>query len=194
MAVRVDPIARFKRWFRQARRAGIALPEAMALATAERAGQVFVRYVLLKDCGERGFVFYINTHSAKGHQLAHNPRAALAFYWHRIGKQVRVEGRVTKVSREEADAYWKTRPRGHRLAAIVSQQTRPLPGRRWLVARMKKTEREFAGKNIPRPESWTGLRVEPERIEFWTMRPNRLHDRELFTRRRRGWRRTLLQP
>ncbi len=166
----------------------------MALATAERGGRVSVRYMLLKDFGGPGFVFYTNSDSAKGHQLSNNPRAALAFYWGRIGRQVRVEGRVTQVKDEEADAYWKTRPRGHQLAATASRQTRPLVARRWLVARIKQLQREFAHKDIPRPLGWTGFRVEPERIEFWKMRPNRLHDRELFTRHNRGWRRTMLQP
>lgn len=194
MATPINPISRFKRWFEQARRAGIPLPEAMALGTAERYGRVFVRYVLLKDCSEAGFVFYTNMMSAKGRQLSRNPRAALAFYWDKIGKQVRIEGAVTEVGPEEADAYWQTRPRGHRLAAIASQQTRPLAGRGRLLARMKAVERKFAGSDIPRPANWSGFRVAPELIEFWTMRPNRLHERECFTRRRGGWRRVLLQP
>jgi pyridoxamine 5'-phosphate oxidase len=189
-----DPVACFQRWFRQAERAGTPLAEAMALATATGRGAPSVRFVLLKGVDERGFAFFTDGRSRKGRELGQNPHAALAFYWNRLGKQVRIEGRVEAVSAAEADAYWATRPRASRLAALASQQSAPLASRTALDARWRRLRRRYRGKPVPRPPGWTGFRVVPETIEFWTHRARRLHDRELFVRRRKGWTRRLLQP
>ena len=188
-----DPIARFRRLYRQAERAGIHLPDAMALATAG-AGRPTVRFVLLKGAGDEGFVFFTDSRSRKGRDLRRNPRAALAFYWDRIGKQVRIEGRVRQVSDAEADAYWESRPRESRLAARSSHQDQELTSRNALLARWRRQAREFRGRPIPRPRAWTGFRVVPDTIEFWMRRAHRLHEREQFLRTARGWRRRLLQP
>jgi pyridoxamine 5'-phosphate oxidase len=172
----------------------MAQPEATALATAARGGRVSVRFVLLKSADDGGFVFYTNALSRKGRDLAANPRAALVFWWDRIGKQVRVEGRVRRVSAAEADQYWRSRPRLSRLAGAISRQSAPVENRAILVARMEALRRRLRGRGVPRPTHWTGFRIIPDEIEFWTMRAHRLHDRELFTRSARGWRRELLQP
>jgi pyridoxamine 5'-phosphate oxidase len=189
----IDPIARFRRVYRQAERARIPLPDAMALATAG-AGRPSVRFVLLKGVVDDGFVFFTDARSRKGRDLRRNPRGALAFYWDRIGKQVRIEGRVRRVSDAEADAYWESRPRESRLAARSSHQDQELESRSALLARWRRLAREFRGRSIPRPRVWTGFRVVPDMIEFWTRRPHRLHEREQFVRTGRGWRRRLLQP
>jgi pyridoxamine 5'-phosphate oxidase len=170
------------------------LPEAMALATATPRGAPSVRFVLLKSADARGFVFFTNAVSAKGEDLAANPRAALTFHWAPLGRQVRVAGRVETVSPAEADAYWVTRPRASRLAAVASRQSTRLGSRAVLEARWRGLRRRYRGRPVPRPPTWTGFRVVPDAIEFWTHRAHRLHDRELFLRTRRGWRRLRLQP
>lgn len=189
-----DPLIQFHHWFAEARRAEVPLPEAMALATADAHGRPSARYVLLKHVDERGFVFYTNLRSRKGRDLRLNPYASLVGYWDAIGKQVRVEGRIEHVTAAEADAYWATRPRESQLAALASRQGAVLESRAKLLAAWKQLQREFRGKEIPRPRKWTGLRIVPDMIEFWTRGEHRLHERELFVRNRRGWKRTLLQP
>lgn len=189
-----DPMALFERWLAQARRSGLPQPETMALATSDRRGRTSVRFVLLKDSGGDGMVFYTNALSRKGKDLAANPRAALAFWWDRIGKQVRAEGRVVRVSDREADAYWKTRPRLSRLAARVSRQSEPIASRERLSSKMKVLTHRLVGKEVPRPRYWTGFRLIPDTMEFWKMRAHRLHEREVFVRNGGGWKRTLLQP
>jgi pyridoxamine 5'-phosphate oxidase len=193
VATRVDPIERFAAWFARARRTG-GDPEPMALATAAADGRPAVRFVLLKQVDQRGFVFFTDARSRKGRELATNPRAALALFWPTTRRQVRVEGRVERVSRAEADAYWATRPRASRLEARASRQSAVLRSRGALLARWKDLRRRYRGRPIPRPTSWTGFRIVPETIEFWTHRDHRLHDRERFVRGPRGWRRALLQP
>ncbi len=190
----VDPIARFRRWFVQAQRAGAPLPDAMALATADRRGRAAVRFVLLKQADHDGFVFFTNSSSRKGRELKGTPYAALAFYWDAIDKQVRIEGRVEVLPAASADAYWTTRPRASQLAALASQQSQAVASRRALVARWKRLGRRYAHRPVPRPPGWLGYRLVPEAIELWTRHPDRLHHRELFTRTRRGWKRQLLQP
>jgi pyridoxamine 5'-phosphate oxidase len=192
--VAVDPIARFNRWYAHAARARVPLPDAMALATASRTGAPSVRYVLLKGVDERGFVFFTDARSRKGRDLAARRRAALAFYWDAISRQVRVEGRIVPVSPAEADAYWATRPRESRIAASVSTQSRPMPSHAWLMARWRRLARELDGREPRRPTWWTGYRVVPDAIELWSRGEHRLHRREAFVRGRRGWRRVLLQP
>lgn len=189
-----DPIARFHRWFAAARAAQLGQPEAMALATADRRGRPSVRMVLLKHAGTDGFVFYTSALSRKGRELQANPRAALAFHWDALGKQVRIEGRVVPVDAAEADAYWASRQRASQLGALASAQSAPVADRSVLLARWRALRRRWARESIPRPPHWTGYRVVPEAIEFWTHRDHRLHDRELFTRTRRGWTRVRLQP
>jgi len=189
-----DPFRQFHRWFMQAQRAGVALPESAALATADVSGRPSVRFVLLKEADASGVVFYTNARSRKGSELQSNPHAALALYWDPIGKQVRMEGPIEEVSAAEADAYWATRPRASQLAAVASVQGAPLSSRRVLVARWRAVRRRYAGQAVPRPPDWTGFRLIPQAVEFWTRREPRLHHRELFTRTRRGWKRTLLQP
>ena len=189
-----DPIRRFQRWFAQARAAGMLQPEATALATADALGRPSVRMVLLKRADRNGFVFYTNSRSRKGRELRNNPRAALVIHWDRLAKQVRIEGRVEPVTEAEADAYWATRPRESQLAAVASDQSAPLRSRAALVATWQALARRTRGGPVPRPAHWTGYRIVPSVIEFWTHRDHRLHDRELFLRRRRGWQRMRLQP
>jgi pyridoxamine 5'-phosphate oxidase len=189
-----DPIRKFQRWLAEARQAGVPLPEAMALATADQRGRPSVRYVLLKGADARGFVFYTNRLSAKARDLRANRRAALAFYWDAPGRQVRCEGRVTEVAAAEADAYWASRPRGSQVASAASRQSAPLDSSGSLMARYRELLREYEGKEVPRPEVWSGFRLGPERIEFWTRREPRLHKRELFVKSRGRWTMKLLQP
>ena len=189
-----DPIAKFIRWLDNARRLRIPNYEAMALATAGRDGKTSVRFVLLKGIDQRGFVFFTDARSRKGRELRSNPRASLAFYWQPKGRQVRVEGSVEEVTPSEADAYWPTRPRQSQLAASASHQSARLRSRAELLARCAHLASKFRGGEVPRPSYWTGFRVRPDAIEFWTDRKHRLHERELYTRQPRGWRRDLLQP
>ncbi len=190
----IDPIRRFQSWYRAAAKSGAPQYDAMALATADTAGRPDVRYVLLKGADQTGFVFYTNTLSRKGCELADNKRAALAFYWDILGRQVRVEGRVRAVTAAEADAYWKSRPRGSQLAGSVSAQSQPIDDRQTLVTRLKGFTKLMEDKDVPRPPEWSGYRVVPERIEFWTRGESRLHHREVFLRRGKAWVMRLLQP
>ena len=189
-----DPFALFRRWYKQAQRAGVPQVDAMAVATADARGRPSVRFVLLKQADADGFVFYTRETSRKGRELGGNPRAAGVFHWDAVGKQVRFEGVVEKVSLTEADEYWRTRPRESQLSAWASNQDAPLSSREVLVARWQTTRMRFRGRPVPRPPGWVGYRVVPDSIEFWTQRPWRLHQRELFTRARTGWKRKLLQP
>ena len=189
-----DPIAKFIRWLNDARRLGIQNYEAMALATAARGGKTAVRFVLLKTIDARGFVFFTDARSRKGRELQGNPRASLALYWQPKGRQVRVEGSVKEVTPQEADVYWTTRPRQSQLAATASYQSARLQSRAELISRYAGLARKLRGREVPRPSWWTGFRVRPDVIEFWTHREHRLHDREIYLRHGRQWRRSLLQP
>jgi pyridoxamine 5'-phosphate oxidase len=188
------PIEKFSRWLEEARRAGIPNYEAMALATAAQSGKTSVRFVLLKGIDARGFVFFTDSRSRKGRELRGNPFASLAFYWQPKGRQVRVEGRVEEVTPAEADAYWSTRPRQSQLAASASHQSTKLNSRAELLERCTRLSTEFKGREFPRPRYWTGFRLHPDTIEFWTHRAHRLHNREIYIRRAHGWRCELLQP
>jgi pyridoxamine 5'-phosphate oxidase len=189
-----DPINLFDQWFAEARAAEVNDPEAMALATANESGRPSVRMVLLKDHGAGGFTFYTNAHSAKGEQLAANPRAALLFHWKSLRRQVRVEGLVESVGEAEADAYFATRARDSQLGAWASDQSRPLDARATFERRVDEAAQRFDGQAVPRPPHWRGYRVVPERMEFWSDRPHRLHERRLFIRDDAGWREGLLYP
>jgi pyridoxamine 5'-phosphate oxidase len=193
-ALSPDPLRQFHEWFEEARRAGVAAPEAMTLATATPDGAPSARMVLLKGADEEGFVFYTGYGSRKGGELADNPRASLVFYWQPLGKQVRVEGPVERVSEAESATYFARRPRGSQLAAWASAQSRPLEDREALERRYEELEREHEGKEVPLPPHWGGFRLRPERIEFWEHRDNRLHDRLRYTRAREGWRTERLSP
>jgi pyridoxamine 5'-phosphate oxidase len=189
-----DPFALFDEWLAEARAGEPNDPEAMALATSDREGRPSARMVLLKARDSRGFTFHTNLESRKGSEIAANPRAALLFHWKSLRRQVRIEGTVEQVSEEEGDAYFATRSRGSQLSAWASDQSRPLGSRAEFEARYAEATARFEGRGVPRPPHWTGLRVVPERIEFWNDREFRMHERRLFVRDGDGWREGLLYP
>jgi len=192
-----DPIERFRSVYALAEkidRAIIPDPNAMALGTVDESGQPSVRIVLLKAYDERGFVFYTNHEGRKGRHLLAQPRAALCFYWAPIDIQVRIEGTVTKVADEDADAYFASRKRPSQIGAWASRQSEPVESPTVLGERVAKYEKEFEGRDVPRPKFWSGFRVRPDRIEFWKGRPNRLHERHLYTWAGKGWKIETLYP
>lgn len=191
----IDPIALFSAWYREAEAAEPVNPSAMTLATATPEGRPSARLVLLKGHDADGFVFYTNLNSAKSGELDANPHAALCFYWKSLARQVRIEGRVEPVSAADADAYFASRARGSKIGAWASDQSQPLESREVLEQRAQAFEAKFPGEDIPRPPFWSGYRVVPERIEFWTERGDRMHDRQLFERTADGaWRQSELYP
>jgi pyridoxamine 5'-phosphate oxidase len=189
-----DPHALFEEWLAEAQRSEPNDPVAMALATADSAGRPSVRMALMKGHDARGFVFYTNLDSRKGAELAANPQAALLFHWKSLRRQVRIEGPAEPVSEAEADSYFATRGRDSQLGAWASDQSRPLDSRATFEARYEAVGRRFEGAEVPRPPRWSGWRVVAERIEFWTDRAHRLHERRLFTRDGEGWSEGLLYP
>ena len=189
-----DPIARFKKLLVQAEQLGIQPHNAAALATAGNDRQPTVRMVLLKDVDDAGFVFYTNLESRKARQLAETPNASVCFWWAQLKRQVRVEGRTELVSDSEADQYFATRPRGSQIGAWVSHQSSEITSRDDLVDAAKKLAAKYDSQPVPRPPFWSGYRLVPQRIEFWKAQPDRLHDRELYTRQADGWKLTLLAP
>jgi pyridoxamine 5'-phosphate oxidase len=189
-----DPFALFDEWFAEARTSEPNDPEAMALATANHAGMPSVRMVLLKGHGPSGFIVYTNEQSEKGRELEENPSAALLFHWKSLRRQVRIEGTVERVGNDEADAYFATRSRDSQLGAWASDQSRPLENRAVFEARYDEMKQRFEGQPVPRPPHWGGYRVAPERIEFWSDRPHRLHERRLFTKSGPDWSEGLLYP
>ncbi len=190
-----DPIALAQRWFADAQAAGIEQHDAMTLATATPDGRPSARAVLLKGIDARGFAFFTNYDSRKGRELDANPRAALLLLWIPLQRQVRVTGSVARLDAEESDAYFATRPRGSQLGAWASQQSRPLPDRAELERRWEALDERYGGEAVPRPSHWGGYRVEPDEIEVWQGRANRLHDRFAYTRTPDGgWTHVRLQP
>ncbi len=189
-----DPIALFDRWFSSAKKAGLFLPEAIALATATPDGEPSVRMMLLKGFDARGFVFYTNYESRKAAELAENGRATFLVYWNILHRQVRVEGTVVRLSEEESLAYFGTRARGSRLGAWASAQSSVLTSREELERRFQERKAEFDGDEVPLPPFWGGFRLRPDVIEFWQGRVDRLHDRIRFRREDDGWSVTRLYP
>jgi pyridoxamine 5'-phosphate oxidase len=189
-----DPLEQFRRWYAEAEGAGIRAPHAMALASAAPDGAPSVRMVLLKGVDERGFAFYTGYVSRKGTELDANPRAALLFYWDPLGRQVRIEGGVERVTEEESDAYFATRPRGAQLAAGASHQSAVLSDRNEIDVRVTALERDLAQGDVPRPDDWGGYRLLPETYEFWQHREDRLHDRLRYRRANGTWTIERLSP
>ncbi len=191
----IDPIAQFSSWYRDAEASEVQNPGAMTLATATPEGRPSARMMLLKGHGADGFVFYTNLNSGKAVELASNPHVALCFYWKTLARQVRIEGRIEPVSDDQADAYFASRAHGSQIGAWASDQSKPLASRALLENRAEEYEAKFAAGDISRPPFWSGYRVVPESIEFWTERDDRLHDRQLFERTADGaWRESWLYP
>lgn len=187
------PIDQFHRWFEEARLAEIPEPNAMILSTADAQGRPCARTLLLKEYDDQGFVFFTNYESRKGLELAENPQACMLFMWLELQRQVRIEGRVEKVSVEESDAYFLQRPLGSRWGAHASPQSRVIAGREVLEETLKAVQEQF-GDTPPRPAHWGGYRVIPEKVEFWQGRPSRLHDRLVYVRESEGWKVERLAP
>lgn len=189
-----DPLEQFQRWFADAQETELPAPEAMALATAAADGAPSVRMVLLKGADESGFTFFTGYASRKAGELDANPRAALLFHWSPLGRQARIEGTVERVSAEESDTYFATRPRGAQLAASASRQSAVLANRDELDARVDELAGEYDGRDVPRPEHWGGYRLVPKAYEFWQHRDDRMHDRFRYERDGEGWSLERLSP
>ncbi|MBO0859209.1 MAG: pyridoxamine 5'-phosphate oxidase [Chloracidobacterium sp.] len=189
-----DPITQFKMWFDEAALSEQPDTEAMTLSTATIDGRVDARIVLLKGCDDRGFVFFTNYESRKSREIMANPRVALTFYWHALHRQVRIEGLAEKVTSEESEEYFQTRPRGSQIGAWASPQSEEIVDREALERRVDEIETRFKDRPINCPPFWGGFRIKPERVEFWQGRESRLHDRILYTLRDNGWRISRLAP
>ncbi len=192
--VAADPIAQFRTWFDAAKAAEVVEPNAMTLATATPDGRPSARVVLLKGFDERGFSFFTNYQGRKARDIEANPRASLVLFWQPLERQVRIDGRVEKVSEAESDQYFAMRPRGAQLGAWASEQSEVVPDRAALEAALAEVERRFGEGPVPRPPHWGGYRVVPDEVEFWQGRPNRLHDRLLYRRTPGGWDLVRLSP
>ena len=177
-----DPIDQFRAWFAAWHDVAVGDANAMVVTTATPEGRPSVRTVLLRAIADGGFVFYTNHHSRKGREIAANHRVAMLFPWHPLGRQVIVEGVAAPVDAATSDAYWATRPRGSQLAAIASPQSQPMPDRAALERRVEELDRRYEGEAVPRPEHWGGIRVVPDRVEFWQGRELRMHDRLVYRR------------
>jgi pyridoxamine 5'-phosphate oxidase len=188
-----DPVTEFARWFEEAVKAKVLEPNAMTLATVGDNGAPSARMVLLKGFDQRGFVFFTDYRSQKGIELSRNPRAALVFYWPELERQVRISGRTVTISREESEAYFRTRPRSSRISAWVSHQSQVIESRRALEEKVPELERRFPD-DVPLPPYWGGFRLDADMIEFWQGRESRLHDRIRYTREPGGWRLERLAP
>jgi len=192
--VNPDPFKQFSVWLEDALAAKLPQPLGMALATANLDGRPSVRMVLLRGVSERGFCFFTNYESRKATELQINPRAALVFYWAELDRQVRVEGTIERLSVEESDAYFQTRPRGSQLGAWASPQSQIIPNRELLERNLQELTAKYGSGQVPRPPHWGGYRLVPEAIEFWAGGDNRLHDRLRYTREGQGWTLQRLAP
>ena len=190
-----DPFAQFDQWFQRALAAGLPEPTAMTLATADKDGIPSARIVLLKEFDQRGFTFFTNYGSQKGKELTENPHAALVFYWAQLERQVRIVGTVGRVTREESERYFSSRPFGSKIGAWASNQSGVLQSRDELDRRVEELTRQYDGKDVPLPPNWGGYRLVPATLEFWQSRPNRVHDRFRYSRLSDdGWRIERLSP
>jgi pyridoxamine 5'-phosphate oxidase len=192
--VEADPLIQFATWFGEAEAARMRMPEAAVLATASADGIPSARMVLVKEFGERGFVFYTNYESRKARELAENPRAALVFHWDPLGRQVRIEGTVHRTSAAESAAYVHSRARGSQLSALASPQSQPVASREALEQRVSELERRYGDGELPLPANWGGFAVAPDSVEFWQQRHDRLHDRLRYRRSSDGWALERLAP
>jgi len=189
-----DPFVLFEAWLNDAKKTEPHDHDAMSLATATPDGRPSLRMVLLKGLGPDGFVFYTNAESRKGHEIAKNNNAAMCFHWKTLRRQIRIEGTLNEVGAHFADAYFATRSRESCIAAWAADQSRPMKGRGEFEARYEAAEKKFEGKNIPRPDHWTGFRLEPDVIEFWLDLPHRMHDRVCYRRNGSDWTQERLYP
>ena len=189
-----DPIVALRAWLDEAVAQGASEPNAMCLSTVDGDGRPSSRIVLLRGLDDRGLVFYTSYDSRKGRDIAHDARVAVTLYWNALERQVRVEGAASRVSDAESDAYFASRPRGHQLGAWASEQSEPIEGRTMLEERQQHFDERFEGQDVPRPHSWGGYRIVPDRFEFWQGRPDRLHDRLAFWAEGGAWHRERLQP
>jgi pyridoxamine 5'-phosphate oxidase len=189
-----EPLVQLAQWIDDAGGRESMEAIAMCLATCDRQGHPSARMVLLRGLDDRGLRFYTSYSSRKGHELTENPFAAALFFWPQLGRQVRIEGSVTRLSEDESDEYFNSRPRGHRLGAWASEQSEPIEAYETLQERYAHFEARFEGEEVPRPHSWGGYLLEPARVEFWHNRANRLHERIVYVREGRGWEIDRLQP
>jgi pyridoxamine 5'-phosphate oxidase len=194
LALYREALSRFHDLLEMAGKTDLREPTAMALATADAEGRPSVRTMLLKSVDERGFVFFTNSHSRKGRELVENPRASLCFFWQPLMRQVRVEGAVEPIEKEESDHYWESRPRDSQLGAWASEQSDPLESRQLLERLVTECQQRFVDQPVPRRPHWFGYRVVPERIEFWQSGWHRLHERVLYEKTTTGWVKYLLYP
>ncbi len=192
--VAADPLEQFRRWFGEAVSAGVDMADAFALATVDAEGRPSVRMVLLKGLGQGGFEFFTNYASHKARDLDASARASMCFWWQAVARQVRVDGRVTRMTAAESDAYFATRPREANVGAIASPQSRALSDRAELERRVEQVRKEWEGRDLVRPEGWGGYRLEPDAVELWQGRADRLHDRLLYLREGASWRLMRLAP
>jgi len=189
-----DPISFFSNWLKEAENAGIILPESMSVSTCTTEGRPSSRMVLLKEVEENGFVFFTNYGSKKAAELEQNPYTALLFHWNMLQRQVRIEGKIERISQQQSEAYFHSRGRGSQIGAWASKQSQPLDNRQSLAEKVKYYEKKFSGKTVPLPEFWGGYRVIPETIEFWQGKADRLHDRFVYTKQDSRWSITRLNP
>jgi pyridoxamine 5'-phosphate oxidase len=189
-----NPFDLFKRWYHEAQEAKIFEPNAFALATADASGIPSVRMLLLKSFENGGFTFFTNYNSLKAKHLSENPYAAMVFYWSELERQVRIHGKVEKISAAESDSYFESRPIGSRLGAWASPQSEPIESRAWLEKKHLEFREKFSNGSVPRPANWGGYKLTPATIEFWQGRPNRLHDRIQYRASEQGWSIVRLAP